>query len=119
MKTMLLAAAGILLAAAPVAASAQPYGYYDRRDQRVERQYQRDVRRAEREYRRDVRQAQRRWARGERLDRAYLGDRYYVRDYGRYGLRAPPRGYRWQRVNNDYVLAAVATGLIASVIAAQ
>ena len=40
---------------------------------------------------------------------------YYV-DYRRYHLRQPPRGYEWRRVDNNYVLAAVATGLIASVV---
>jgi Ni/Co efflux regulator RcnB len=31
-------------------------------------------------------------------------------------LRTPPRGYEWREVNGQYVLAAVATGLIASII---
>ncbi len=42
--------------------------------------------------------------------------RGYVVDYRSHHLRAPPRGYEWRRVNNNYVLAAVATGLIASII---
>ncbi len=37
-------------------------------------------------------------------------------DYRSAHLRAPPRGYEWRRVDNNYVLAAVTTGLIASVI---
>jgi Ni/Co efflux regulator RcnB len=61
----------------------------------------------------------RRWERGQRLDARYRDNRYYVSDYRRHGLRAPPRGYRWQRVDDSYVLAAVATGLIASVIIAN
>lgn len=40
---------------------------------------------------------------------------YYV-DYRRHHLRQPPRGYEWRRVDDNYVLAAVAGGLIASVI---
>ena len=39
-----------------------------------------------------------------------------MNDYGRYGLRAPPRGHRWVRADNDYVLAAIATGLIVQVL---
>lgn len=31
-------------------------------------------------------------------------------------LSAPPRGYHWVQVGNDYVLAAIATGIIASVL---
>ncbi|AYJ85566.1 hypothetical protein D3Y57_05700 [Sphingomonas paeninsulae] len=55
-----------------------------------------------------------RYARGQR----YRGDGAYVSDYRRYGYRAPPRGYRYYRSNNgDVVLAAIATGIIASVIA--
>ena len=130
---------GAALAGSPAAAQqrhdANPYAQNqdrrddnrgpDRRDER--RDERRDDRRDERQHdsrayghdRREAaheRQAERRWARGQRLDARYRDNRYYVRDYHRHGLRAPPRGYRWQRVDNDYVLAAVATGLIMSVI---
>ncbi len=37
-------------------------------------------------------------------------------DYRARHLRAPPRGYEWRQVNGNYVLAAVATGVIASLI---
>ena len=37
---------------------------------------------------------------------------YRVSDYSRYHLRRPPRGYYWYRTGNDFVLAAIATGLI-------
>ena len=89
----------------------------DRRDdRRAYRDDRRDDRRDYRDGRRDQRQAYHRYMRGQRLDARYRDNRYYVSDYHRYGLRTPPRGYRWQRVDNDYILAAVATGLIASVI---
>ncbi|MET3667982.1 RcnB family protein [Caulobacter sp. 1776] len=84
----------------------------DRREARYDR---RDDRREAREDRREYR----RWVKGQRLDARYRGNGYYVSDYRRHGLRAPPRGYRWHRVDNQYVLAAVATGLIASVILAN
>lgn len=97
--------------------------YDDRRDDRREhradrRDDRRDYRDARRDYR-DDRRDHRRWARGQRLDQRYRDNRYYVSDYHRHGLRAPPRGYRWQRVNDQYVMAAIATGLIASVIIAN
>jgi Ni/Co efflux regulator RcnB len=57
-----------------------------------------------------------RWGRGERLPQAYRG-RGYVVDHRRYGLAAPPRGYEYVRVDNDVILTAVATGVIASVVA--
>jgi Ni/Co efflux regulator RcnB len=47
------------------------------------------------------------WKRGEHVD-------YHERH-----LRAPPRGYEWRMVDGNYVLAAVATGVIASVVAAE
>lgn len=88
-------------------------GRYDQRhDDRRDHRY-------DRHDRRDDRRDHRRWERGQRLDARYRDNRYYVSDYRRYGLRAPPRGYRWQRVDDSYVLAAVATGLIASVIIAN
>lgn len=48
------------------------------------------------------------WERGHRYD----GPVYVVRDYGNYRLRPPPRGYHWVRNNSDYLLVAVATGVI-------
>ena len=62
----------------------------------------------------DYRPAYRAWTRGSYLPRSYWS--YGVSDYRRYNLRQPPRGYHWVRVNNDYVLAAIATGLIYDVI---
>ena len=64
--------------------------------------------------RRDYRPAYRAWSRGSYLPRSYWG--YRVNDYQRYRLRTPPRGYHWVRAGNDYVLAAIATGLIMDVI---
>ena len=40
-------------------------------------------------------------------------------DYKEHHLKKPPRGYEWRQVDNNYVLAAAATGLIASVIMAS
>ena len=47
------------------------------------------------------------WARGEHID------------YKEHHLRAPPHGYEWRQVDGNYVLAAVATGVIASAIVAS
>ncbi|EIL97632.1 transmembrane signal peptide protein [Rhodanobacter thiooxydans] len=49
-----------------------------------------------------------RWERGHR----YYGPSYVVRDYRHYRLHPPPRGYHWVRANNDYLLVAIATGII-------
>ncbi|HEX5378290.1 MAG TPA: RcnB family protein [Phenylobacterium sp.] len=54
------------------------------------------------------------WRRGGVLPSYYRS--YYVNDYYRYHLRPPPRGYAWYRVGDDYLLAAIATGLIFEII---
>ncbi len=56
------------------------------------------------------------WHRGAHLPAAYYAPRYVVRDYRSYKLYAPPRGHHWVRVDNDVVLAAVATGVIVAVV---
>ena len=57
------------------------------------------------------------WKKGERMSnwRAHAP----IRDYGRYGLRKPPAGQHWVKVDNDYVLLGIATGLITSIIAGR
>ena len=59
-------------------------------------------------------QVKKHWKRGEVLPPDYRGA--YVEDYRRYGLYAPPPGHQWRRVDDEYVLIAVATGVIASVL---
>ena len=59
------------------------------------------------------------WHKGGRIERGDWDRGVRVTDYGHYHLSRPPRGYEWRRVDNNYVLAAVAGGLIASVIAAS
>ena len=55
------------------------------------------------------------WRRGAHLPPYYRG--YVVNDYHRYHLRQPPRGYAWYRVGDDYLLAAIASGIIFDIIA--
>jgi len=57
-----------------------------------------------------------RWARGERLPKAYYARSYVVVNYHERGWRQPPRGYHWVRVNDDVVLAAIATGVVLEVL---
>ena len=52
------------------------------------------------------------WRRGERLPVAYYQRPYVIGNYHDCGLRAPPRGYQWVRVNGDAVLAGIATGVV-------
>ena len=57
------------------------------------------------------------YRRGERLAPDHRGNR--VAGYRKHHLNTPPRGHEWRRVDNTYVLIAVATGLIASVVAGR
>jgi len=54
------------------------------------------------------------WRRGGYVPAPYR--QFYVQDYGYYGLNVPPPGYRWVYADGDFVLMALATGLIADVI---
>jgi Ni/Co efflux regulator RcnB len=56
-----------------------------------------------------------RWARGERMGYNDWNGASRV-DYRRYHLRQPPRGYEWRQQNGQFILGAVATGVIASII---
>jgi Ni/Co efflux regulator RcnB len=59
------------------------------------------------------------WRRGGYVPREYRGRNYVVGDWRGHRLQQPPRGYQWVGVGGDYVLAAIATGLIAQIIAGQ
>jgi Ni/Co efflux regulator RcnB len=47
------------------------------------------------------------WNRGDRVD------------YHQYHLAPPPSGYEWRRVDGNFVEAAVATGIVASLVVAS
>src|SRR5689334_21242030 len=158
MRRLLCATVAALVAAAPIAASAQPGERHDdRREQREDRRdYRQDERRAHRDgvvtrgehrelaYDRPRAESWRGraewrefhgprpgywyapgygyrpvghfgWRRGVYVPVAYR--HYYVQDWGYYGLRPPPPGYRWIYADGNFVLMALATGLIADVIA--
>lgn len=55
------------------------------------------------------------WYPGERLSPEYYAPSYVVRDYSAYQLREPPYGCLWVRVDNNVVLAAIATGVVLDV----
>ena len=55
------------------------------------------------------------WRRGERLPPDYRDRPYVIPDPVVYRLRPPPPGYYWIRVDNNAVLAAVATGVVVDV----
>ena len=54
--------------------------------------------------------------RGERLPIEYRHRNYVVDDWRGHRLSAPPRGYHWVQAGGDYVLVAIATGLIVQML---
>ncbi len=57
------------------------------------------------------------YKRGGYLPPQYRETRYYVSDWRTHRLYAPPRGYRWVRSDNDeFLLVAIATGIITNII---
>ena len=98
------------------------YGHDDRRDRddhdRYDRRY--DERRHEgrrHDNGRHLGHVKHGYRRGMHAPVVYLQPRYYVTDYRRYHLSAPPRGYRWVRPADDrYLLVEVASGLISQAL---
>lgn len=94
-----------------------------RRDRHELRRDRRDVRHDRRHYRRHYAYVSpyRGWryrpvSIGYRLRPAFYGPRYYIGDYGYYGLRAPGRWQRWIRYGNDLLLVNIRTGRVLRVI---
>ncbi|CAA2100135.1 RcnB family protein [Variovorax paradoxus] len=86
-----------------------PPGYRGNQDFRDGRQFDR----------RGFPQPHAEWRRGGRVPQEYRGRNYVVQDWRAYRLQQPPRGYQWVGVGGDFVLAAIATGVIANIIAGQ
>jgi Ni/Co efflux regulator RcnB len=54
--------------------------------------------------------------RGGRVAPEYRSKQYVVDDWRGHQLSAPPRGYHWVQTGGDYVLAAIATGVIMQIL---
>ena len=126
------------LIAAFMACSASAFAQ-DRHDQNDQRPQQHDQRGDNRDNRHDDRRDDRRndharpghapqhagnrgvgprheWHKGNRLPPEYRNRKHVVNDWRARRLSPPPRGHQWVKVDNDYVLMAAATGLIAQII---
>ncbi|MDP3619821.1 MAG: RcnB family protein [Ramlibacter sp.] len=57
-----------------------------------------------------------RFYRGDRLPYEYRHRQYVIEDWRRHNLYAPPHGYYWVQSGDDYLLVAVATGLILQIL---
>ncbi|QNP47739.1 RcnB family protein [Diaphorobacter aerolatus] len=140
-KTLTSAAVALVLGVAAIGATAQPRPDINRNDPRYDH---RDDRRDDHRYDRrdDHRDMDRRhdhrrsnppgharydhyprgagpdhrWNRGDRIPPAYRTRSYVVEDWRGHRLSSPPRGYQWVQYGGDYLLVAIATGVIASMI---
>ncbi len=54
--------------------------------------------------------------RGGRLPPEYRTRHYVIEDWRSHRLSAPPHGYQWVQNGGDYLLVAIATGVILSVL---
>ncbi len=98
MKRTLLAALAVTMTVAAPMANAQPDRDHDRGGNHG------DFHRHD-EWRKGYHMHHTDWSRGRPVD------------WRSNHLHQPPHGYEWREVDGNYVMAAVATGLIASVIA--
>lgn len=89
-----------------------------RRDLRDARENRRDARENRRDARNDRYYNARspEFHRGRYIPREYRSHNYYVNDWRGHRLSAPPRGHQWVQVGGDYVLIAVATGVIVNLM---
>lgn len=100
-------------------------GRWERREQSDYRDYrnQRGNRPPPQAYREDRRGPgagpQRNFYRGDRLPSEYRHRNYVVNDWRGHRLSPPPRGYHWVQAGGDYVLVAIATGVILQILLNQ
>jgi Ni/Co efflux regulator RcnB len=108
-KTFVAAAAALLVGATTAAADPRNDGQhsYPQSDGGVDAQHA--------GWGQDHQGGQHHWRRGQRMGFNDWSGAQRV-DYRQHNLRQPPRGYEWRESNGQYVLAAVASGLIASII---
>jgi Ni/Co efflux regulator RcnB len=54
--------------------------------------------------------------RGARMPTYYRSSQFVVDDWRGHHLRQPPRGYHWVQSGGDYILVAIATGIILEIL---
>lgn len=123
---MVVAVSGALLCSSSVMAAPALNGNGAQQDN--ESQHQQNSSRHHHQDRRDQHQSYLRvghergrregwYHKGGRMPRSYRGQRYQVTDWRAEHLRAPPRGYRWQRSDDgEFLLVAISTGIIAQIL---
>ncbi|MGH6760244.1 MAG: RcnB family protein [Phyllobacterium sp.] len=120
MKKAILAAVALSLLATPAALAqsyknpqGQPHHGYSQSEKYKGKHKQERYRHGKPEVNRK-KISQHKWQRGHKLPNNYR--KHVVRDYHRSHLSKPPRGHQWIKVDNDYLLVGITSGIIASLI---
>ena len=101
---------GALLMCSTTAVMAQPQDQHQDRDHQGQSQNQRGM------YERGHSEGW--YKKGGHVPSQYRGGSYAVTDWRSQHLRQPPRGYHYVRSDNgDFLLVAITTGVIASILA--
>lgn len=85
----------------------------DRRD--WDRDHRRDDRRDAHAHRRGA-GPDHRWVKGYRVPPQYRSQQYVVHDWRSHRLSSPPRGYQWVQYGGDYMMVAIASGVITQLV---
>ncbi|MBL8577019.1 MAG: RcnB family protein [Mesorhizobium sp.] len=124
MKRLVLTAIALSMLAVPVAQAQAGPRYEQPRYEQPRYEYGQDQWKKKRGYDRGQKygydkryQAKKRWAQGNRVPDWQR--KHVVKDYYRYGLRRPAYGQQWVRVDNDFLLISIASGIIGGIIASQ
>lgn len=113
MKRIVLAAVAFSMLAAPMAQAQQRYDAPPRYQQHQQHQ-QHQPHYGQKHSGPKHFQKKQRWSKGKRVPEWQR--RYSVRDYHRHGLKRPGRHQQWVKVDNDYLLISLATGIIAGIV---
>jgi Ni/Co efflux regulator RcnB len=117
MKRLLIATTAVTMLIAPMSESFAQGWDNNRRDDRNTTMSRHDNDRYDNNRRDDNNRHH--WRKGGRIERNDWNRGQRVTDWQRRHLQRPPRGYEWRQVDNNYVLAAAATGLIAALVLAN
>ncbi len=120
MKRLMTALIASYLLTTPMALAQTPHAFevadgYGHKRKQVEHHVDKRI---EKRVERRVIIKRKHWARGHRLSPTERRHMVYVGDYRRYRLRPPSHGQQWVRVDNDFLLISLATGVIVSLTSA-
>lgn len=109
MKRIVLAAVALSMFAAPRAQAQQRYeaprhGHHYGQQQKWQDYRKKQVKRHQ-------------WSKGKRVPEWQR--KQALRDYHRHGLKRPGHGQRWIKVDNDFLLISVASGIITAAVAGR